>query len=450
MTGALLTAGVMRGDAVAILGGRSLDAICGFFAAIFAGGMPCLPEPRLPPAQISARLAFARARWLVVGDGFSPPPGSAARPLALADLSNGRPATGPELGPDDDALLLFTSGSTGASKAVLLSHRNLIANADGIADRTAITPKDRLLHVMPLHHTNGINNQIIAPLLHGAAVTLSDQFRAESFFPELAAARPTYFTGVPTMFSRLLDHSPSKDALAALRFARCGSAPITEAMHRRIEVHLGVPLVVSYGLSEATCTSTMNPPAARRVGTVGTALMGQEVAVLPRDSTIPLGAGSDGEVAIRGPAVMKGYLDDAEDNAESARILDGDWIRTGDLGRFDSDGYLAIVGRIKEIILRGGENIAPQPIEKVLLAEAGVKACCVVGAPHADLGEVPVAFVVADGEGITNAAMLKAAVAAKLSRKHVPDRIVVLRELPENAAGKIDRKALKALAADLG
>ena len=200
----------------------------------------------------------------------------------------------------------------------------------------------------------------------------------------LARWRPTIMTGVPTMYARMLDLAFEPASLAGLRYARCGSAPITEALHRRIEAFLGCPLLVSYGLSEATCTSTMNPPGARRVGTVGTVLAGQRVVLRqPDGSAAP--AGGEGEICIEGDSLMLGYL-----GAQGQIGVADGRLRTGDVGRFDADGYLTITGRIKDVIIRGGENISPALVEGVVAALPGVAACCVVGAPDADLGEVPV------------------------------------------------------------
>ena len=234
----------------------------------------------------------------------------------------------------------------------------------------------------------------------------------------------------------MLDLAFEPASLAGLRYARCGSAPITEALHRRIEAFLGCPLLVSYGLSEATCTSTMNPPGARRVGTVGTVLAGQRVVLRqPDGSAAP--AGGEGEICIEGDSLMLGYL-----GAQGqAGVADGR-LRTGDVGRFDADGYLTITGRIKDVIIRGGENISPALVEGVVAALPGVAACCVVGAPDADLGEVPVVFATRAGAPPADEAGIRAAVLAGLGRIYVPRDVLWVRCL--NAVGKVDRKALAA------
>jgi acyl-CoA synthetase (AMP-forming)/AMP-acid ligase II len=246
------------------------------------------------------------------------------------------------------------------------------------------------------------------------------------------------------MYSRMLAFEFPDASVRSLRMARCGSAPITEELHRKAEARLRTPLVVSYGLSEATCTSTMNPPAARRIGSVGTVLRGQEVRLLSVDGTAIERPDREGEVCIAGPSLMLGYLD--EDSDGRPRPI-GPVLRTGDLGRFDADGYLYITGRIKDVIIRGGENLSPALIEGVLARVPGVQACCVVGKADSDLGEVPWAFVVrsadADGEQLS-AQQLDEAVTAALSRIHKPAAYRFVSALPENAVGKIDRRKLAA------
>jgi acyl-CoA synthetase (AMP-forming)/AMP-acid ligase II len=248
------------------------------------------------------------------------------------------------------------------------------------------------------------------------------------------------------MYSRLLSFAPSAET-RTLRFARCGAAPLSEELHRRIEAHLGVPLVTSYGLSEATCTSVMNPPNACRFGTVGPALQGQFVEIRAPGSDQALSAGADGEICISGATVMKGYVPQ-QASADGPGIVRG-WLRTGDLGHLDRDGYLTVTGRLKDIIIRGGENLSPGLIESSLAAHPAVRSCAVVGAPDTDLGEVPVAFVVVREPGAVDDRALRDEVERRLSRIHVPARFVRVDALPENAIGKIDRKALQALAARL-
>jgi acyl-CoA synthetase (AMP-forming)/AMP-acid ligase II len=477
----LQAAGVTPGSYVAIAMERSLDQVLMILGVMMAGACPCPLEPRLSVEETARRVTAVGLTWMVHDDANMATAQAsglgqsrrldakhvAQRSDAGEDLTGEGAVSGAGWGagssaglgasldaglgadpaPDAPGLLLFTSGSTGNPKGVLLSHRGLANNARGVLSHTALTPADRLLHVMPLHHTNALNNQIFAPLLAGASVALAGRFRADDMPGLLRAFAPTIITGVPTMYARMLELEFDAQSLAGLRFARCGSAPITEALHRRIEAFLGCPLVVSYGLSEATCTSTMNPPAARRVGTVGTVLAGQRVTLRLPDGT-EAARGGEGEICIAGDSLMLGYLgvDNGEDGAPQL-------LRTGDLGRFDDDGYLSITGRIKDVIIRGGENLSPALIEGVVTGLPFVAACCVVGAPDEDLGEVPVIFVQRKGdapegadegvdEGADEGAQIQASVLAGLGRIYVPRDVLWVDRLPENAVGKVDRKAL--------
>ncbi|TQJ97412.1 class I adenylate-forming enzyme family protein [Achromobacter sp. SLBN-14] len=444
--GGLRAAGVAPGDYVGVAMERSLAQVLAILGVMAAGACPCPLEPRLSVEETARRVAAVGLTWMLAdSDNADTARGCglpAARVLDAAKIAQGgQDWSGADVAPAAPGLLLFTSGSTGSPKGVLLSHRGIVNNARGVLAHTGLTPGDRLLHVMPLHHTNALNNQIFTPLLAGASVALAGRFRAQDMPGLLAAFRPTIITGVPTMYARMLELTFDPDSLAGLRFARCGSAPITETLHRRIEAFLGCPLVVSYGLSEATCTSTMNPPAARRVGSVGTVLEGQDVSLrLPDGSLAP--AGAEGEICIAGDSLMLGYLGVDSADAGAPRLL-----RTGDLGRFDAEGYLMITGRIKDVIIRGGENISPALIEGVVTGMPGIAACCVVGAPDEDLGETPVIFVHGNGDAAPDAAAIQAEVLARLGRIYVPRDVIWVDRLPENAVGKVDRKALARQAA---
>jgi malonyl-CoA/methylmalonyl-CoA synthetase len=445
--GLLLAAGLKHGDRVGLLAGRTAAAAAAVLGVMAAGGAVCVLDERLAPVELDTRRQGAELEW-ILADAKHYSLAAALktrRLLRLEDASNAKPRIVEGLAPQDDALLVLTSGSTGDPKVVLLTHGNLLSNTRGIVERTAITPADRVLHNMPMHHTNGVNNQLIVPFACGASVVLLEHFRAETFFAEIARHRPTYFTGVATHYSRLLAFTPPPGSLASLRFARGGAAPLNAELHRKIEAHLGVPLVMSYGLTEGTCTCTMNPPAARKVGTVGTALYGQRVAIFAPETEDLVATNAEGEICIAGPSVMKGYVP-VDAHADGPSIRNG-WLRTGDLGQLDADGYLTVTGRLKDIIIRGGENLSPGRIEEALTAHAAVRACCVVGAPDPDLGEVAVAYVVTHKGQSAGEKEMKDQVAARLPHSWVPARVTVLDALPENRVGKIDRESLKKLAA---
>lgn len=446
--GWLRTAGVRHGDRVAIAMTRSARLAIGILGVMAAGACPCPLEPRLGAEEAQRRTRVAGLGWLLTDPESEEEAADCGIPdhrrLVFRGERDDAAYWTNEISPESDGFLLFTSGSSGKPKGVLQNHRGMLVNTLGVIRRTALDGADRLLHVMPLHHTNGVNNQLLAPLLAGSAVLLANRFRAEQMPELIARYRPTIVTGVPTMFARMLANDFSPESLASLRMLRCGSAPITEELHRRIEEKFGLPLVVSYGLSEATCTSTMNPPARRKIGSVGTPLEGQSVFLRRADGERVDLPETEAEICIAGPTLMTGYLLEEA----TAPQPPGEMLRTGDLGRFDGEGYLYVTGRLKDVIIRGGENLSPNLIEEAVAAIPGVAACCIVAKPHAELGEVPVAFLVRQpgpqGEALDHDAIAQA-VGRRLSRIHQPAECFFLDALPENATGKVDRKKLREL-----
>lgn len=451
LAGRLRTAGVGRGDRVALAMDRSTNLAVAILAVMAAGACPCPLEPKLGRDEIQRRFRMTGMTWTLVDASHADDPSlidvPAERRLDLFGLPAAAPFWDTGATQHLDSFLLFTSGSSGKPKGVLQNHEGMRTNALGVVAHSRLDASDRLLHIMPLYHTNGVNNQLLAPLLAGSTVILCNRFKAEDMPALMERHTPTIVTGVPTMYSRMLPYEFSPASLAAVRMLRCGSAPITQELHKKIEAKFGRPLVVSYGLSEATCTSTMNPPGRRKIGSVGTVLPGQDVFLQGSGGKRLTEPGQDGEICIAGAILMTGYL---EEGAGGVARSVGDTLHSGDLGRFDEEGYLFITGRIKDVIIRGGENLSPGLIEEAISAVAGVGSCCVVGRPDADLGEVPVAFVVpapACREPLDKA-LLSAAVLDKLSRIHQPADYYFVDALPENAVGKVDRKRLATLVAD--
>lgn len=441
MAGKLRHSGIKPQQLVALSMERSIHNVIALLGIMAAGACPCPLEPRLTPAEIHDRLQAVGVDTVLV-DAMNEAGVAATGGLRVlrADTLPGAPAYwSEEIQVQDPGLLLFTSGSTGRPKGVLLGHKGLLNNAKGVIPLTQLDQHDKLLHVMPLYHTNGLNNQLFSPFLVGAHVVLADRFRATDMPQLMDLHRPTIITGVPTMYSRMLELPFTPESLAALRFARCGSAPITKELHVKIEALLRRPLLVSYGLSEATCTSTMNPPTERKIGSIGKALPFQKIFLCAADGSTIQEPDVDGELCIEGENLMLGYLGTQGDGVlePPAPVL-----RTGDLGRMDVAGYLYITGRIKDVIIRGGENISPAIIEQAISASPDVLSCCVVGRPDSDLGEVPVAFVVATDSAALDKAAIQALVEQRLSRIYRLEDVFLVDALPENSVGKIDRKAL--------
>ena len=459
VAGRLAEAGIRPGDVVSALLPNSPAFIADMFGAYRAGAWFCPLNPRLTPAEIRFQLEDSGARAVVTDAEHAPLFARLAAELPslasvlvlgtredLAGLPDPR-GVAPSAVPDPDAvaLLMYTSGTTGLPKGVMLSHRNVLLNASQVMERSEVTADDRVLHIMPLFHTNGIVNTTVGPLLAGASIALRPRFDVADFWPAVARFRPTYFTAVPTVYSRLLAAPDPGLDRSSLRFVRCGSAPMPVELQERVEAWLGVPVVISYGLAEGTCTSTMNPVSGRRkVGSVGLPLSGQEVRIHD-EAGRELPAGAVGEVCIRGGTVMRGYLNRPE---ETAAVLRDGWLRSGDLGYVDADGYLFLTDRKKDIIIRGGENISAREVEDVIYRHPAVLEAAVVGMPDPDLGEQPVACVVPRPGATIDAGELIEFCRERLARFKTPRRVVVLEDLPKNAVGKIVKAALRARLAE--
>ncbi|WP_406637832.1 class I adenylate-forming enzyme family protein [Amycolatopsis sp. WGS_07] len=426
--------GVGAGDVVAVLLPNRIEFAVVLFAAWRLGAAVTPVNPELTDGEASFQIADAGAK-VVVGQGDSD-----LVTLRIEELETASPDEGSVA--DDDhavALLIYTSGTTGRPKGVVLDHANVRAMTEMIVDALELGPADHSLLILPLFHVNGIVVSVLAPLLAGGRSTITARFRADDFFDTVERVRPTYFSAVPAIYARLAELPETvRPDTSSLRLVVCGAAPMPAELIERVEERFGVVVVEGYGLSEGSCASTLNPLAGpRKPGTVGRPLPGQEVALMDPQGRLTDGPG---EVVVRGPNVMRGYLNRPEDTA--ATIVDG-WLHTGDVGRFDEDGYLVLVDRIKDMIIRGGENLYPKEIENALHAHPAVLEAAVVGAPHPVLGELPVATVTLYPSAVVSEDELLDHCRARLTRVKVPVRIDIVPALPRNPVGKIDKPALR-------
>jgi acyl-CoA synthetase (AMP-forming)/AMP-acid ligase II len=359
---------------------------------------------------------------------------SAGQPVAAGEASFG--------GPEDVALVLHTSGTTSRPKIVPLSHRNLTTSAANIATGLALGPEDRCLVVMPLFHIHGLVGALLASIAAGASVYCPPGFNALRFFAWLEDSGATWYTAVPTMHQAVLARAERNRAIVErrrLRFIRSSSAPLPPPVMRALEQTFGCPVIESYGMTEASHQMACNPlpPAVRKPGTVGLAA-GPRVAIMGPDGAL-LGPGAVGEIVIRGDSVTRGYANNPAANAEAFR--DG-WFRTGDLGALDAEGYLTINGRLKEIINRGGEKIAPREVDDVLLDHPAVAQAVTFSLPHDKLGEEVAAAIVLRENCSATEQELRDFVAGRLADFKVPRRIVFLAEIPKGPTGKPQRIGL--------
>lgn len=341
-------------------------------------------------------------------------------------------------GPDDLAALLYTSGTTGRSKGAMLSHKNLLSNAQSLTDLWQITDTDRLIHALPIFHTHGLFVAMNTSLLAGAQVRFMAGFDVDVILSEIPAS--TIMMGVPTFYTRLLsDARLTSELVGKMRLFISGSAPLLAETHTAFEDRTGHRILERYGMTE-TNMITSNPFDGERVaGTVGYALPGVEVEIT--DNGTPVAAGDIGMIEVRGDNVFQGYWNMPEKTAEELR--DTGFFITGDLGVMSNDGRVSIVGRQKDLIISGGYNIYPKEIEDVINDVDGVLESAVFGVLHADFGESVLAAVVLEDAGMSCDA-IAAVVEPQLARFKHPRRYIVIDALPRNTMGKVQKNVLRA------
>ena len=347
-----------------------------------------------------------------------------------------------QIQPDEPALIMYTSGTTGVPKGVLLSHANLLANANSTTDAHQLGESDRVMVSLPLYHINALVVALITPLFHGGSLVMAAKFSAKTFWADVCQFQCTWINVVPTIIAYLLNDEAGAGGrdLSRLKFCRSASAALAPEHHRAFEARFGLGIIETMGLTETAAPSFSNPldAAQRRVGSVGrpTGALG---AVMDIDGRF-LPTGERGEIVLQGPNVMLGYYKDPVRTKESF-TTDG-WLRTGDIGFQDADGFFFVTGRSKELIIKGGENIAPREIDEAVLKHPKVLDAAAVGVPHPEYGqEIAVYLVMRDGAEF-DAADLRRHCLAELGNYKCPSRFVLMDELPRGPSGKLQRLRL--------
>ncbi len=434
---ALAGAGVRRGDRVALALPHGPE-IVELLLAIGAMGAAAAP---LNPAYTRDEFAFylgdIAPALLLVPEGRLPAARDAAGSVGVTVADpDGLHGTGAfEDGrPDDVVLVLHTSGTTSRPKQVPLLQRNIMASARTIQAHYGLGPTDVSFCVMPLFHVHGLVASVLSALQGGGSVVVSRRFTPNQFWPLARRHGATWVSAGPTLHHMILERDDGMGAPAALRFARSCSSALSPELMRRAEAAYGVPVLEAYGMTEASHQMSSNPlpPAARRPGTVGVPT-GTEIAVIDRERRF-LPPGAQGEVVVRGASITPGYLANPVANAES--FFDG-WFRTGDIGVID-DGYLRLEGRLKEMILRGGENISPLEVEHVLLAHPAVSDAVCFGIADEKYGELVGAAVTLSGAA--DERVLIDHCREHLAAYKVPERVYVLDAIPRTPTGKVQRR----------
>ena len=444
----LTAAGATRGESVATFIHNGRAAVLVLFG-LFTGGFRATPMNLAAGVEIHRyALRHSGARFAIVGrdvrgvfDGAGPTGITAIDADGLTGPGAMPVSSEPGIPPatDDQALLMYTSGTTGRPKGVLHSHRSLLAGGSATAMAHRLGPRDRALCVLPHFHINGLCVTLMAPLVSGGSVIVCPRFSVQRFWDDCRLHEATWFSVVPTIISRLLHHDcePHADVIRRLRFGRSASSALPPEVHRAFESRFHISIIETMGLTETAAQILSNPlpPGLRKIGSPGIAF-GNEIAIL-NDSGHILGPGRAGEIAARGPNVMVGYHDDRQ--ATRAAILADGWLKTGDIGHIDEDGYVHVAGRLKELIIKGGENIAPREIDDALYAHPDVVEAAAFARPCKDYGQrVDAAVRLKEASTVTTDQLIEHC-RARIGTFRAPDRIHVLDALPKGPSGKIQR-----------
>jgi long-chain acyl-CoA synthetase len=450
----LREAGVRAGDRVALMLPNVLAYPMFFYGSLAAGASVVPMNPLLKSREVAYYLSDSGASVIFAWDPFADEAAKGAadtgaqvvrvaEPDARSVLGDREPlADWAERGDDDDAVILYTSGTTGVPKGAELTHANLYQNAE-VTTTTLLTAGqgDVIMGCLPLFHVFGLTCGLNASVVSGSTLTLLPRFDAAAALEMIAREKVTIFEGVPTMYSALL-HSPARATadVSSLRLCVSGGAALPVQVLREFEEAFGCPILEGYGLSETSPVASFNhPDRERKPGSIGTPIAGVEMRAVD-DSGADVPQGEVGEIAIRGHNVMKGYW--RKPDATAAAIPDG-WFRTGDLARIDEDGYFFIVDRKKEMIIRGGYNVYPREIEEALHEHPAVAEVAVVGIPHDSLGEEVGAAVALKPGATATPDELKAFAKARVAAYKYPRHVWLVDQLPKGPTGKILRREVK-------
>ena len=455
---ALLAArGIAPGATVSFMLENGVSAATIFLGAMYGGYVVSPINLHAQDAQLEYTLVHSDTRLVFAGaENRARLEGVRARSGASFDVCVAGPdglelpagaAPAGACRPGDPAMLMYTSGTTGQPKGALLSHANMLSGGRAVAASLALAPADRVLSSLPLYHINGQCIATVAPLASGGSIVMPHRFSVSQWWPLVERYRPTWLNMVPTIIAYLLngaDPTPGQAAACKnIRFGRSASAPLPPEQHRAFENRFGISVIEAMGLTECASVAFTNPldRTARKYGSPGKPL-GVEARVVDPTGR-ELASGERGEIELRGPNVMLGYYKSPE--ASAAALRDGGWLATGDLGYRDADGYYFITGRLKELIIKGGENIAPREIDEALLAHPAVLEAAAVGVPDAAYGQEILACVVVKPGATCTEEELRAHCLRTLGRYKAPRYLRLVGQLPKGPSGKVQRLKLTEL-----
>ncbi|MEJ7847851.1 MAG: long-chain-fatty-acid--CoA ligase [Pyrinomonadaceae bacterium] len=448
----LVANGISKGDVVSLLLPNSAEYIIAYFACFSIGAIAGPVNSLLKLEEIEWVIGNSESKLLIAGSQFKPVIADIKKPFTIffddetkAEFSGNLDEV--EIGFGDDAIIIYTSGTTGKPKGCLLTHGNLIANAQQITEWLGFTEADRLLTIMPLFHMNAVSVTTMTALYAGASTVVSPKFSASRFWDIVEKYKITSFGSVATMLSMLLakgresgveSQEHESPAISTLRFAMCGSAPVPAEVLKKFEETFDCLVIEGYGLSESTCRSTFNPPNEnRRPGSCGQPI-GNEMKIFD-EADNEVSDGGLGEIVMRGPNIFKEYYKNPQ---ATAKAFTSGWFHTGDIGYRDADGFFYIADRKSDMIIRGGENIYPREIDDVLFTHPAVASAAVIGIPDELYGEEVTAFVVLKaGEKINEKELIEFC-GMHLADFKCPKTIHFVDDIPKGPTGKLLKREL--------
>ena len=451
--------GVKKGESVAFAFSNSVESVLTILGIMYGGYLAVAINLVAGDAVISYVLEHSETK-LVIADHESrkqiePLIKSSPIPAGILELRNievnlETPDVLPECGTDIDGLLMYTSGTTGQPKGVVLTHSNLLAGGQNTAQAHQLGPNDCGLCVLPLYHINAVCVSLMGALVSGSSIVVPPKFSVSTFWDTIRVNQCTWFSVVPTQISYLLHNAENSNGDSRgcdkLRFGRSASAPLSPDIHAAFEERFGIPVIETMGLTETAAQILSNPlpPGVRKIGSPGIGF-GNEVIIADQAQREVI-RGIEGEVLVRGPNVMRCYLKNEEATREA--ITKDGWLRTGDLGKQDEENYVYITGRLKELIIKGGENIAPREVDEALYSHPDVVEAAAFALDCPDYGQrIEAGVMVSEGSNLTEAELMEICVQL-LGKFKTPDQIHFLPELPKGPSGKIQRIKIAELVAN--
>ncbi|MGD8192174.1 long-chain-fatty-acid--CoA ligase [Brevibacillus ginsengisoli] len=455
----LISRGIRKGDRVALVLGNSLEFVSAYYGILRTGAVVVPINPIFSAREIEYILSNCEAQAVVALGAleqviapmqerlphvqFVVYTGEVEGPTSFASLleaSHGETTSMPDTTPDDLAVILYTSGTTGNPKGAMLTHQNMASNAEALHPLFQLTKEDRVVAVLPIFHVFCMTVCLNSPIALGAAVIIIPKFSPAHVLEIIREEKATLFAGVPTMYNFLLQYPEGRaQDFESIRLCVSGGSSMPVELLYRFEEKYQTIVLEGYGLSEAAPVTTFNPlGGTRKSGSVGVEIAGVSNKIVD-DEGNEVPRGEVGELAVKGPNVMKGYLGMPE---ATAQVLKNGWLFTGDMAMMDDEGYVYIVDRKKDLILVGGYNVYPREVEEVLYQHPSVIEVAVIGVPDQEYGEAVKAFVARKSEETTSEELIQFC-EEKMAKYKVPRMIEFVSDLPKNTTGKILRKALR-------